>query len=127
MQPSVKSTRAVWLWAPVVLYMAFIFSLSSISRPPDLPGEMSDKTGHILLYSGLTALLVRALAGGWRMRVTPLVACLAVVIATLYGVTDEVHQHFTPPRQMDGWDVLADAAGASIAAAGAYAVSRFRL
>ncbi len=123
----VKSTRAVWLWAPVVLYMAFIFSLSSISRPPDLPAEMSDKTGHMLLYSGLSALLVRALAGGWRSRVTPLVACLAIVIATVYGVTDEVHQHFTPPRQMDGWDVLADAAGASIAAAGAYAVSRFRL
>lgn len=119
--------RAVWLWAPVVAYMAFIFGLSSIDRPPDLPAGMSDKAGHLLLYFGLSALLVRALAGGWRARVTPLLACLAVVIATMYGVTDEIHQNFVPPRQMDAWDVSADAAGASLAALGCYAVSRFRL
>ena len=123
----VKSTRAVWLWAPVVLYMAFIFSLSSISRPPDLPAEMSDKTGHMLLYAGCLRFWCAhwPVGGGaasrrsWR--------ALPSSLATLYGVTDEIHQHFVPPRQMDGWDVLADAAGASIAAAGAYAVSRFRL
>ena len=54
-------------------------------------------------------------------------ACLAVVIATVYGVTDEIHQRFVPPRQTDAWDVAADATGASLAALGAYAVSRFRL
>lgn len=123
----VKSTRAVWLWAPVAGYMGLIFWLSSISEPPDLPGEMSDKGGHLVLYFGLSALVVRALAGGWRARVTMAAACLAVVIATAYGVTDELHQHFVPPRQMDLWDVAADAGGAAIAALGAYAVSRFRL
>jgi VanZ family protein len=112
---------------PVVVYMAFIFGLSSIPRPPDLPGEMSDKTGHMALYFGLSVLLVRALAGGWWARVTPWAACLAVVIATAYGVTDEVHQSFVPPRQTDAWDLAADATGASLAALGAYAVSRFRL
>lgn len=115
------------LWAPVVAYMALIFGLSSITQPPDLPAELSDKTGHLALYFGLSALLVRALAGGWRERVTPIVACLAVVMATVYGVTDEVHQHFVPPRQMDAWDIAADAVGASLAALGAYTVSRFRL
>lgn len=121
------TARRVALWAPVVAYMALIFGLSSIAQPPDLPAELSDKTGHLALYFGLSALLVRALAGGWRKRVTPIVACLAVVMATLWGVTDEVHQHFVPPRQMDAWDIAADTVGATLAALGAYAVSRFRL
>jgi VanZ family protein len=107
--------------------MAFIFGLSSIPRPPDLPGAISDKTGHMTLYFGLSALVIRALAGGWGARVTPLVACLAVVIATVYGVTDEIHQSFVPPLTTDGWDLAADAVGASLAALGAYALSRFRL
>ena len=128
MPPPVKSTRARWLlWAPVVAYMVVIFWLSSVAQPTDLPAGMSDKAGHVALYFGLSALIIRALAGGWRGRVTPGLACLAVVMATAYGITDELHQHFVPPRHMDSRDLGADAIGASIAAVGAYAVSRFRL
>jgi VanZ family protein len=43
-------------------------------------------------------------------------AVLAASLATLYGVTDEIHQHFVPPRQAEAFDLLADAAGASAAA-----------
>jgi VanZ family protein len=70
------------------------------------------------LYAGLGALLVRALAGGWRWRVSLGIATAAVVIATGYGITDEMHQWFVPTRQMDLADVVADALGALVAAAG---------
>ena len=41
------------LWAPVAIYMALIFGLSSISSPPDLSTSIGDKGGHGLLYFGL--------------------------------------------------------------------------
>ena len=100
--------------------MIFIFWLSSISRPPDLPGGVSDKAAHGLLYCGLGALLVRARAGGWRRPVTLGIAAGAIVVATLYGISDEIHQYFVPPRQVEVRDVLADALGASVAAGALY-------
>jgi VanZ family protein len=88
---------------------------------PELPGIGSDKYAHVLIYAGLSALLVRARAGGLRRRVTLGAAVMAVVVSTGYGATDEVHQHFVPPRQMDARDLLADGAGATLAAALLYA------
>jgi VanZ family protein len=107
------------LWIPVGAYMVFIFALSSISRPPALPSG-SDKLLHALLYSGLGALFARATAGGWRG------VSLAQVLATvcfgaLYGVSDEVHQYFNPPRNVEALDVVADAVGAGTAAVALYA------
>ena len=104
--------------------MAMIFALSSIAHPPDLPAAVSDKSAHALLYFGLGALLVRARAGGWRRPVTLAVAVVAVVWATVYGASDEMHQHFVPPRQTELTDLLADAVGAAGAAATLYAWSR---
>jgi VanZ family protein len=111
----VTAVRGRWLWTPVVAYLAFIFFLSSLSNTPQLP-EGSDKNLHALLYAGLGVLLVRAQAAGiwrpvsWRMVV------LTVVAAALYGVSDEFHQWFVPPRQVEVADVMADTIGAAIAA-----------
>jgi VanZ family protein len=50
----------------------------------------------------------------------------ATAIAALYGVTDEFHQYFVPPRQVEALDVVADTIGAAIAAFGLHAVARLR-
>ena len=105
------------LWVPVAAYMGVIFGLSSTASLPALPAGISDKLAHTLVYSGLGALLVRALARGRWPRVTPLVLLGAVVVTVLYGVTDEVHQRFVPGRQFDLQDLVADGVGAGAAAA----------
>jgi VanZ family protein len=101
--------------------MAMIFALSSIRFPPEAPAAIgSDKGAHLLVYGGLCALVVRALAGGWRRPVTRRTAGVAVVISALYGASDELHQYFVPPRQMEARDLAADTAGAAMAALALY-------
>src|SRR3712207_8090175 len=81
----------VALWAPVVLWAAMIFVLSSI---PDLNTGLGTwdvlvrKLAHVAEYAVLGALLARALG-----RDVP-----AFALGSLYAVTDEVHQSFVDGR-----------------------------
>lgn len=113
------SRAARHLWWPVLAYMGFIFLLSSISEPPPMPDGL-DKNMHALLYAGLGALFARARAGGWR-GVTVGIVVQAMAFGACYGVTDEVHQYFNPPRQVEALDVVADTIGAGLGAAALYA------
>lgn len=115
-----------WLWAPVALQMAVIFGASSIPDLGALPGGMSDKSGHSIGYALLAALLLRALARGRLSGVTWRAALAAVVLATLYGASDEFHQLFVPGRSSDRYDVLADGLGATAAAAAGWAAGAVR-
>lgn len=104
-------------WAPVVLYMGVIF-YASAQPEVAIPSALSDKSSHAIAYSVLGVLLVRALAGGLPARIRVRTALLAVLLATVYGASDELHQAFVPGRTADVYDLYADAAGA---AAGAFA------
>jgi VanZ family protein len=107
---SKNDPRPLFLWGPVVAYMALIFYVSSLTEPPIPSG--TDKPLHWIAYLGLAVLVVRALAGGLRRRVTLVTAAAAVLITVVYGATDEVHQMFVPGRSADWNDLAADAAGA---------------
>lgn len=108
------SPTPVSLWLPVLAYTAFIFALSSISHPPTLP-EGSDKGLHALLYCGLGLLVARARTGGWR-GVTVGTVLFAAMFGALYGASDELHQYFNPPRNVEAYDVLADTIGSTLGA-----------
>jgi VanZ family protein len=96
--------------------MALIFYLSSFQRAP-LPDNVSDKLAHMGAYAVLGVLVVLGLAGRLPVRLTWRLAVSAVLVTTLYGVSDELHQMFVPGRSADVFDVVADAGGA-IAAVG---------
>jgi VanZ family protein len=96
--------------------MAMLFISSSLSTLPSPPGDLSDKDVHLAAYAGLAAVTVRALAKGEWKRVTLGVAFGAIVIATLYGVSDEYHQRFVPGRNLDQIDMAADAIGSILGA-----------
>jgi VanZ like family len=103
-----------WLWAPVVLQLALIFAASSIPNLQQLPGGMSDKSGHSIGYALLAVVLLRAFARGRLAGVTWRAGLAAIVLATMYGVSDEWHQSFVPGRSPDRYDVLADGIGATL-------------
>jgi len=92
--------------------MALIFYLSSLPDPGGPPGGISDKTAHFLIYGALGAAMMRALAGGRGSGLALSTILAAIVLTALYGVSDEIHQYFVPPRTPDILDVAADATGA---------------
>jgi VanZ family protein len=97
--------KLVSRWVPPVLYAALIFYLSSRSSFP-VPGYVwdFDKVIHFGEYGFFAALLLRATR-------SPLVSLL---IASLYGVSDEVHQAFVPGRDSSPFDWMADTLGAGL-------------
>lgn len=123
-RPSVVARAAWWWWGPVVAYAAGIFIASSISQPPGLPQIVTDKDVHGGLYAGFALVVLRALARRWA-RVTVLTALGAIVVAVLYGISDEFHQSFVPGRSSDIADVAADAIGATVAVGIAWLIARF--
>jgi VanZ family protein len=100
----VPSSPALRLWAPVVLWAAVIFGLSSIPSLGTGVGTwdlLLRKLAHVAEYAVLGALLLRAL-GRWQV---------ALALGVAYAATDEVHQHFVTGRRGAPVDVLIDAVG----------------
>lgn len=123
--PKSESPRTVPAWLAVgapLAVMVTIFYLSSRPHLPDLDGsrDLQSIVGHFTAYAALGAALSGLLRWmGWGATRALLVA---IVLATLYGVTDELHQSFVPNRTPDSKDLLVDFLGAT---AGALVAMRF--
>jgi VanZ family protein len=116
MRPLIRLTGA---WLLVAFYAGGIFVVSSLSHPPvisawELPHL--DKLYHLIAYSGLTFVLIRALSVTCASRPSTSIVVWAIVMAIIYGAFDEFHQAFTPNRMMSVYDLLADATGTGIGA-----------
>ena len=96
-------------WLPLVVLCALIFVGSSIPGDAMPRIYVWDKLAHATEYAGLGFFLARAFgARRWW---------LAIVVGTLYGVSDEFHQTFTPHRSgNDLGDLTADLVGSTIGA-----------
>jgi VanZ family protein len=102
--------------APVA-YAAFIFWLSSQAMPPVLgPLSLNDKVKHMALYGVFAWVVHHALSPPLRRR-SWLLFALTVVLVSVYGASDEVHQHFVVGRSSDVLDWLADTTAAVLVAA----------
>ena len=115
--------QVLWYWVPVVLYAGTIFSLSSQSYPEEqLPSFLfegvSDKVLHAVEYGILSLLCYRAFRWAAGSAVARQAVVLAIVTASVFGLTDEVHQLFVPLREASWQDWLADTVGATLAAVG---------
>lgn len=102
-------------WGPALVMMLLIFLASSIPSQelPDFEvwDTLVKKGGHMLGYALLAAAYLRGLApaGGRPARREILTA---VLLASLYAVSDEFHQSFVPGRESTPADVGIDVLGA---------------
>ena len=137
----------VLVWAPVLVWMAFIFSLSGgrfsdqhteawLSRIIGPLGISPDvikvgnlivrKCAHFVEYAILGVLTLRALRTTWPQRRDGRLLLIAVALAASWATLDELHQHAgTTSRDGRPKDIVLDAAGA-LAGGAAAAASRKR-
>jgi VanZ family protein len=99
-------SRRKLLWP--LLIAGLIFFASSRETVAAPPVVNIDKAGHFLVY-GLLATLLCRLGTGWRA------AGWALLAASAYGVSDELHQLFVPGRSCSLADWIADTVGAAVA------------
>lgn len=112
------SSHYVRFFLPVVLWAGVIFAFSSFPTGTATEIKWQDfvikKSAHVIEYAILSVLLYRAFVNIGIAKGKALV--LAVIISSLYGMTDEFHQSFTPGREPHFRDVIFDTIGASAAA-----------
>ena len=130
--PQPQGRMTYLLWVPALLWMGLIFYVSSLPRVdmPELITRATPLPLDLLGHLGGYALLAVALMLGLRSQPFRRALLLALVIAAVYGVSDEVHQAFVPGRVASAGDAAADATGAllglaAVATARA-AIARFR-
>lgn len=91
-----------------------------------IPFGAPDYVAHGINYAVLAALIVRARAGGALSQMTSSLIGSAVILAVLYGISDEFHQSFIPGRDSSVRDVVADAVGAAAGACAAAGIGAWR-
>jgi len=70
-----------------------------------------DKVLHFVGYALLGALFLRAFKTSRIKHNVKLMVILSVLLSSLYGISDEIHQYFVPYRDAELMDVLADTLG----------------
>ena len=116
-----KRTIRIVATLAAIIWAVLIFVLSSIptSGYPEHPGFLN-YVAHFCEYAIFAVFLTLAINGPKRALWKS--ALIAVLIASVYAVTDELHQYFTnlfydSGRQGDPMDWLTDTLGALVGAA----------
>jgi VanZ family protein len=133
-----RGVELLWSWVPVLVWMGVILALSSrsdlrSSAPTPVMESQSvffaiSKVAHVVEYSVLGLLLLRALAGRAGGLCLPLGAAVvvAVLASGLFGALDELRQSFVPNRTPRLADIALDTGSALAATLLAAGVSRLR-
>ncbi len=122
----------VWYWVPLLTYASGMFYLSS---QPIQGQEIAvyikavktimyangnnfsigfDKVLHVIEYAILGVLIFRALRYVRTGESEVTIVLVSIMVVVVFGLTDEFHQWFTPFRQVEGWDLMADALGGTL-------------
>ena len=105
--------RFLYQYFPLFAVIVIIFFFSSLVI---VPGPKffnnQDKVLHFLAFFALGYTLFRI----FSYRSIPFFkgAILVIVLTSLYGLSDEIHQLYVPNREFDWYDLLADFLGSFV-------------
>lgn len=107
-----KINQLIFYRLPVLVYCIAIFMQSSFPATKSIPPfPMADKVLHLVGYALLGGLFLRALRTFSIRDNKMLIIFLSMILSSLYGISDEIHQSFVPERSADIYDALADTVG----------------
>ena len=94
-------------WLPLIVACAAIFIQSSFRGPERMPDvRFLDKLLHFGAYAVLGILFFRAYETLALKENRNLLILFSIASASLYGISDEIHQYFVPFRHADTLDVM---------------------
>lgn len=101
-------------WVITVLIAILIFFVSSLEFAPGgyAGSNFKSMAYHVSVFFFFAFFLTMALARGKSGRAI----VLAIVLAVIYGISDELHQFFVPGRAMSLSDIFLDSIGVIFAA-----------
>jgi len=107
-----------WIPAAGWMLLTYVLSMQQFGGGgPEGFGWGIASNGYHCFEYGVLAILLCLLApraAGWpRLRARE--TAWIVVVAALYGLSDEIHQHFVPTRNSSALDLLSDTVGAWLA------------
>ncbi|MBI5095657.1 MAG: VanZ family protein [Candidatus Hydrogenedentes bacterium] len=107
--------RARYVLATLI-YCAAIFWESSLPQPNKTGIHFAgdDKAAHMLLYGGLAAVVSVGIRRSGKPVSSARQFFAPILLAAVYGVSDEFHQSFVPMRTSSLSDVIANTAGAAL-------------
>lgn len=99
-------------WLPAVGYCMGLYVLSSHPIPEKIPVSLgADKLLHFFAYAVLGVFFFRAFKT-LKIKINNNFFVLASIFAaTLYGITDEIHQHYITSRCFDVLDIICNMLG----------------
>ena len=108
--------RKVYLvYVPLIIYWIMLFTATSLPAA-NLPSvAISDKIKHFGAFFGLSILLsLTLLYQNKNLLFKNYFLAAALVISSIYGLLDEIHQSFVPGRNSEFLDWVADSLGAAV-------------
>jgi len=108
--------------------MLLIFYISSLQKPSMPMSETwnIDKVYHSIEYCVFSILAFIAFVHTPIDRLSKKALLWALILGSLYGATDEIHQYFVTGRQASFIDWISDLFGASIGISCVYIFNKLR-
>lgn len=106
-----RRSLARLFWPGLLAAAVFVASSQSRLAAPVTFSHM-DKVVHALTFGLMATLVVRVF---FHSRHPIRSAWVAIACVSLFGITDEFHQSYTPGREVDVGDWIADTGGAMLA------------
>jgi VanZ family protein len=107
-----EGRKKLFVYAPLIIYWTILFTATTLPVESVPTFAISDKINHLVAYFILSALLYLTLIYQRKSKTLFTHApSAAILIASVYGALDEIHQIFIPGRFADILDWLADFVG----------------
>jgi VanZ family protein len=110
-----EKNKKLLVYTPLVVYWIVLFGATTLPAASMPSFGVVDKVNHLSAYFILAILLFLTLLFQQKIPLAKnKVAAYALIICSLYGMLDEVHQIFIPGRSAEFLDLFADILGAGL-------------